>query len=311
MTLLPNFYRIARAVQECGMVLSVNSNLLIGSRTMARLVELRPSLLITSLDAAEGPHCQNRGEGFDHIAANVRRLRSTGVPVRLNCVMSRETLPHLGPFIDRFAPIGCGFCFILIRPVGRAEEGVQPPALDDLIAAVDLIERKRQCYPEIYVSTSFHVVMEKELVLGGINLTGCNAIQKSFNVNSDGSVLPCAFLYELDAADFRLGNIRQTDYSVLPIWRGSTLLRDLRRRSADCNSRCIQCDHFKRDCLGTCVFMELYSQRTGCPDPYCRLSRSTVEAVASPPLGDRPPIGRDRGAHMGPSTPFLKRRADQ
>jgi MoaA/NifB/PqqE/SkfB family radical SAM enzyme len=263
---------LARQVQESGMALSINSNLLCGKRTLKQLVSLHPSLLITSLDAAEEPHAKHRGPGFRQIAQNVERLREAEIPVRVNCVMSRDTLPQIEPFVDRFAPLGCGFCFILVRPVGRAQDNFNPPPLEDLIAAVESIENKRKAYPGVYFSTSFHVVMERELVIGGVELTGCNAIQKSFNVNSDGAVLPCAFLYELSVRRFTLGNIRDADYSVLPIWRSSQLLRRLRRRSAGCNKRCIGCDRFKRDCLGTCVFMELYSELSGRPDPYCSKS---------------------------------------
>jgi radical SAM protein with 4Fe4S-binding SPASM domain len=259
------------------MALSLNSNLLGGRQAVARLTELHPNLLITSLDAAEEPHTQQRGPGFRRIAASVGLLRKAGIPVRLNCALSQFTLPYIGGFIDRFAPMGCGFCFILVRPVGRADHGFNPPPLKELVAAVTTFESKRKAYPGIYFSTSFHVVMERELVVGGINLTGCNAIQKSFNVNSDGAVLPCAFLYELSPEAFTLGNIRDDNYSVLRIWRGSERLRALRQRSSKCNLRCISCPRFKGDCLGTCIFMELYSERTGRPDPYCQMSRGAAE----------------------------------
>ncbi|HID63956.1 MAG TPA: radical SAM protein [Anaerolineae bacterium] len=267
-----DFWLIAHEVRQAGMTLSLNSNLLHGSKTMARLVELRPNLLITSLDAAQEPHTRNRGPGYTRIVRNVRLLRAEGVPVRLNCTLSRATLPYIERFIDEFAPLGCGFCFILIRPVGRAGEKFDPPPLRELIPVVRQIEAKQHRYPEAYFSTSFHVVMDREIVIGGINLTGCNAIQKSFNVNSDGAVSPCAFFYELSPQDFTLGNIRDENYSVLRIWRNSALLRTLRRRSSGCNVRCIACPHFKHDCLGTCIFMQLYSERTGRPDPYCLAS---------------------------------------
>ncbi|MCP4695275.1 MAG: radical SAM protein [Gammaproteobacteria bacterium] len=268
----PDFFEAAREVQKCGTTLSVNSNLLIGKHTVERLAALRPSLLITSLDAAEQPHTRHRGPGFQRVAENVTKLRDADVPVRLNCVLSRETLPHIENFVERFARIGCGFCFILVRPAGRAGAKFSPPPLKELLAAVEKIENLRNAYPHSYFSTSFHVVMERELTVGAVNLTGCNAIQKSFNINSDGTVLPCAFLYELSAEAFTLGNIKETDYSVLPIWRHSKRLRELRGRSANCNMRCIACSHFKRDCRGTCIFMELYSERTGRPDPYCKMS---------------------------------------
>jgi radical SAM protein with 4Fe4S-binding SPASM domain len=135
-----------------------------------------------------------------------------------------------------------------------------------------MIEVKQRAYATVYFSTSFHVVMDRELTIGSVNLTGCNAIQKSFNVNSDGAVLPCAFLFELSQEAFTLGNVRDDDYSVLHVWRESELLRTLRRRSSECNVRCIGCSRFKNDCLGTCVFMELYAERTGRPDPYCQMS---------------------------------------
>ncbi|MBU4260607.1 MAG: radical SAM protein [Proteobacteria bacterium] len=272
LTLREDFFDVAQAVQRCGMALSLNSNLLGGKRTVARLAELHPNLLITSLDAAEEPHTRHRGTGFQCITANVRLLREAGIPVRLNCVLSRDTLPCIEKFINQFAPMGCGFCFILVRPVGRAYNEFNPPSLKDLIDAVATIETKRKVYPDSYISTSFHVVMERELIVGGINLTGCNAIQKSFNINSDGALLPCAFLYELSPELFTLGNIRDDNYSVLPIWRESELLRTLRQRSSVCNQRCIGCSRFKVDCLGTCIFMELYSERTGYPDPYCQIS---------------------------------------
>jgi radical SAM protein with 4Fe4S-binding SPASM domain len=271
-TLRPDFYEVARAVQLNGMALSVNSNLLVRRSTLDRLIELGPDLLITSLDAAEEPHTKHRGKGYGHIVENVRHLRKADIPLRLNCMLSGDTLPHVERFIDEFASLGCGFCFVLARPVGRAEEGFCPPPLSEMIPVVEMIEDKQQAYTDVYFSTSFHVVMDKELTIGSINLTGCNAIQKSFNVNSDGAVLPCAFLYELSPEAFTLGNIRDDDYSVLHIWRESEFLRTLRRRSSECNLRCIACSRFRSDCLGTCIFMELYSVRTGRPDPYCQMS---------------------------------------
>lgn len=276
-TLRPDFYELARAVQLNGMAMSVNSNLLVCNDTLDQLIELGPNLLITSLDAAEEPHAKHRGKGFAAIAENVRRLRQADIPLRLNCMLNADTLPHIEEFIDGFAPLGCGFCFILTRPVGRAGQGFSPPPLADMIPVVQMIEDKQQTYTGSYFSTSFQVVMDRELTIGGINLTGCNAIQKSFNLNSDGAVLPCAFFYELSPEGFTLGNIRDNNYSVLQIWRESEKLRTLRQRSSDCNLRCINCTRYKNDCLGTCIFMELYSERTGRPDPYCQLS---MEAVA-------------------------------
>jgi MoaA/NifB/PqqE/SkfB family radical SAM enzyme len=276
-TLRPDFYELARAVQLNSMVLSVNSNLLIGRGTLDHLIELGPDLLITSLDAAEEPHTKQRGKGYDSIVENVCRLRQADIPLRLNCMLNGNTLPHVERFIDKFASLGCGFCFILTRPVGRAGEGFCSPALSEMIPVVQMIEEKQRVYKNVYFSTSFHVVMDRELTIGGINLTGCNAIQKSFNVNSDGAVLPCAFLYELSPDTFTLGNIRDHGYSVLRVWRESELLRTLRRRSSECNLRCIDCSRFKSDCLGTCIFMGLYSERTERPDPYCLMS---VDAAA-------------------------------
>jgi radical SAM protein with 4Fe4S-binding SPASM domain len=276
-TLHPALYELARAVQSNGMALSINSNLLIDKNTRDLLIGLGPDLLITSLDAAEEPHSKHRGKGYGLIVENVRRLRTAGIPLRLNCVLSRNTLPHIEQFIDMFAPLGCGFCFILVRPVGRAGEGFHPPPLSEMIAIVKMIENKQRAYANAYFSTSFHVVMDRELTVDGISLTGCNAMQKSFNVNSDGSILPCAFLAELSHDAFTLGNIRDHDYSVLPVWRESELLHTLRQRSSECNLRCINCPRFRDDCLGTCVFMEIYSERTGHPDPYCRRS---LEALA-------------------------------
>ena len=80
---------------------------------------------------------------------------------------------YIGQFIEEFAPLGCGFCFILIRPVGRAGEEFNPPPLSKLIPVVHQIEAKQRQYPEVCFSTSFHVVMDREIVIGGINLTGC------------------------------------------------------------------------------------------------------------------------------------------
>lgn len=271
-TLHPDLDKLARAVRSNGMALSINSNLLIDKTTRDRLIELGPDLLITSLDAAEEPHSKHRGEGYGLIVENVHRLRTAGIPLRLNCALSRDTLPHIEQFIDTFAPLGCGFCFILVRPVGRAGEGFHPPSLSEMIPTVKVIESKQRAYANAYFSTSFHVVVDRELTVGGIPLTGCNAMQKSFNVNSDGAVLPCAFLFELSHDEFTLGNIRDDDYSVLPVWRESELLHTLRGRSSEWNLRCIGCPRFKDDCLGTCVFMGIYSERTGHPDPYCRRS---------------------------------------
>lgn len=271
-TLRPDFFPLAEAVRGHQMALTLNSNLLVSRATLERLIALRPDLLITSLDASPRAHATGRGPGFGRIQTHVRALREAGIPVRLNCLLGPNSIPDIARFIDRMAAIGCGFCFILERPVGRAGADFAPPPLDDLIGAARLIESKRCVWPGVYFNTSFHVVMEQDLILGGIDLTGCNAIQKSFNINSNGEVLPCAFLYELAPAEFSLGNVRDHDYSVLPIWRESPLLRRLRVESAECNRRCIRCDHFKSDCLGSCLLMDIYARRGGRPDPYCRRS---------------------------------------
>lgn len=273
-TLRSDFYQLAQAVRAHGMALSVNSNLLVDDKTLADLIELGPSLLITSLDATEKTHATNRGAGFHRIARNARNLRAAGVPVRLNCMLSQHTLWHIESFIDEFAPIGCGFCFILNRPVGRAAGEFKAPPLADLMSSAESIASKARMYPDCYFSTSFHVIMPQELVIEGINLTGCNAIQKSFNVNSDGQILPCAFLYELSPSEFGLGNVRDHEYGILEVWRHSKRLRELREQSARSNARCIQCRNFGKNCLGSCVFMELYSKLSDKPDPYCWLSLS-------------------------------------
>ncbi|MEJ2405623.1 MAG: radical SAM protein [Candidatus Thiodiazotropha sp.] len=279
-TLRADFFDLAQEVRTQSMALSINSNLLLGQEKIKRLIDLQPDLLITSLDASERAHISTRGPGYDRIKHNVKTLREAEVPVRLNCLLSTETLPDLSEFIDYFAALGCGFCFILERPVGRAGYQFNPPPLSDLIVAARLVEAKRLQWPEIYFNTSFHVVMDHDLILDGIDLTGCNAIQKSFNINSDGQILPCAFLYEMEPVKFSLGNVRDYNYSVLPIWRTSPLLRQLRNESAECNRRCISCNHFHDSCLGSCIMMSMYAQHTGQPDPYCRLSQQAHDELS-------------------------------
>lgn len=276
-TMYPEFRRLAQSVRQNNMTLSVNSNLLVNESTLNTLIDLHPDLLITSLDAEKTTHRKYRGEGYDLIVRNIRLLRMANINTRLNCMLSIESLPHIEKFIDEFAPAGLGFCFILSRPSGRGQQGFSPPAISEMIPVMNMLEQKRKEFHQTYFNTSFHVVMERELTIGGVNLTGCNAIQKSFNVNSDGAILPCAFLYELDPKRFTLGNIRDREcsYSVLPIWRESELLRTLRQQSAQCNIQCINCARFKCDCLGSCVYMSLYSQICNAPDPYCLRSIET------------------------------------
>ena len=281
-TLHPGFFDLAHTVQKNDMALSVNSNLLINGTMLDRLIQLHPDLLITSLDATEEAHSRQRGKGYQGIVENVHHLRRANIPVRLNCTLSRDTLIHIERFIDEFAPLGCGFSFILIRPVGRAKDEFNPPPLSDMIPVIQMIESKRQEYRDSYSSTSFQIVLDRELTIGRINLTGCNAIQKSLNINSDGTVLPCAFLYELSPAEFALGNVRDDNYSVLRIWRESEMLRRLRQQSSDCNIKCIHCPHFRQDCLGTCIFMELYSTLTKNPDPYCKVSMELFQQQVNP-----------------------------
>lgn len=279
-SILNDFEQISREVRDCGMTLTINSNLMGKPSDIDNIEKINPNLLITSLDANESSHKSGRGKGYRQVVNNVLRLREANISVRLNCALQTSTLDHVESFIDEFAPLGCDFCFILLRPVGRASTKFSPPSISKLMRCVDVINAKRETYPNNYFSTSFHVVMEKELVVGGINLTGCNAIQKSFNINSDGSVLPCAFLYELSKKKFSLGNIRDNGYSILPIWRNSGLLQELRKQSASCNTRCIGCNHFKKDCLGSCVFMDLYSKHTGKPDPYCQISMNELNTTS-------------------------------
>lgn len=271
-TTRPDFYEVANEVKENDLNFSLNSNLLVSQDTLIKLIDLRPGLLITSLDASEEAHSLNRGLGYDLICRNIGLLRQADIPLRINCMMSTITLPYIEEFIDRFAPAGCGFCFILKRPVGRARADQDYPKYEDLIPVVEMINQKQQDYPNSYFSTSFHVVMKRDQTIGNINLTGCNAIQKSFNVNSNGEVLPCAFLYEMAPDQFSLGNIRDYDYSTLEIWRKSRQLRELRQQSSDCNKRCINCLRFNKDCLGSCVFMNIYSESNNLPDYYCQNS---------------------------------------
>ena len=93
-TLHPDFFELARAVRANGMALSVNSNLLAERATLRRLVELRPDLLITSLDAAPEAHLANRGEGFGTIADNVQHLRAS---LLASCRNRPGTLPGIMP----------------------------------------------------------------------------------------------------------------------------------------------------------------------------------------------------------------------
>lgn len=271
-TMHPGFYNICKQVKGSGMNFSLNSHLKISNQRLDQIVELSPSLLITSLDAHKTPHEENRGKGYDEIVGNILRLREAGVDVRLNCLMSTQTIPYIEDFMAQFAPIGCGFCFIVLRPTGRAQENFNPPDLETIGRTLALIKQKEIEYPNNYVSTSFHVVMKNKVEIAGIDLTGCNAIQKSFNINSDGSVLPCAFLYELNHEKFNLGNVRDYDYSAKKIWCESENLRNLRRLSRERNEQCITCNRFNRDCYGSCVFMKIYSEITGKPDRYCRTS---------------------------------------
>lgn len=265
---LDNFIELGNHVKNNNMALSINSNLMISNATLQQLINLRPALLITSLDGLETSHKQSRGQGFRKIEENIRELRKQNVNVRINCMLNRHTFSCVSEFIDYFTDLGVDFTFIIERPTGRLTN-FNPTSLEDLYKAVNIIDLKQKQYPHLNFSTSFHVVQKVDKRIGDISLTGCNAIQKSFNLNSIGGIQPCAFLGELHEKFNDFGNIREHNYSLLSIWRNSSQLRELRERSRNTNLRCINCEFFNNNCLGSCVMMNLYSEITGQIDPYC------------------------------------------
>ena len=271
-TLFPDYQLIARQVIKNNMSLVLNSNLLCNIEILNNLINLRPNLLVTSLDALKVSHRKQRGHGYEKIVKNIKEVLENKIPVRINCMLTPYTIPHIEKFIDNFAPMGCDFSFMLPRPSGRAiNNGKIMPSIKLFSEINQLIVNKSKQYSKNNFFSSFVCVMEQELTIGSVELTGCSAIQKSFNINSDGSVYPCAFC-EFDANYFNLGNVRDLDYSISKIWKDSHQLKNLRKQSAKVNMRCIHCNEFKKNCMGSCIIMKLYEGFTGNPDPYCKKS---------------------------------------
>jgi MoaA/NifB/PqqE/SkfB family radical SAM enzyme len=273
-TLHPEYEALAKWIHDNGMVLSINSNLLVDKKILDRLIDLRPSLLVTSVDGTKESHCLTRGNGYEQIVSNIITLRNNQIPIRINCMIASTTIPYFEQFIDYFASLGCGFSFMLPKLTGRGLSHKELiPDLDCFYDIYQLIHRKKAEYPNNYFCSTFDCVRDKEFKINDIELTGCDAIQKSFSINSDGKMFPCAFC-EFDGKSYLFGNIRDFDYSVLNVWRNSQPLMDLRRRSGEINKNCIYCNDFRKRCMGTCFAMVLFNEVTGHANPYCRCSNN-------------------------------------
>ncbi len=177
-------------------------------------------------------HALVRGKpsSYDRAIAAVGHLLAAGVPVRVSHVVHPTNVDYVARFCEELAALGVTATVInTVFPAGRASRNPQ-------LALTP--ERERQLLTELetlkaqYAEQGMHI--DHSIGTPEPNTTeGCPAGRTVYFVAANGDVSTCSWLYKLDPARFRLGNLWNSTFSEVRA-NVESMMRPVRALATHC-----------------------------------------------------------------------------
>ncbi len=221
----PNFYEIGSHARKLGFVTRIKSNgHAINARVAGRIrEEIDPFIIDVSIHGAraETHDRQTRVPGsFDRLIANIGHMKSAGLRVKTNCVLTRWNEDEVAALLSLADELGV--ILAIDTEVKPRDDGDRSPL------EIEATESGRRAHREAFqeFEAKRGVTAEpldpaelRESRTGGLN-KHCGAGASTLTVDPFGNVLPCV------QWRVAVGNLHEQ--SVAQIWQGSTALEEIR-----------------------------------------------------------------------------------
>lgn len=265
----PDLEGVVEGIVARGMVANVTTSGLGVTLERARWLAGRVGQVNVSIDGLAGAYDAVRGwAGADHALSALRTLRTAGVRVAVNTVISAANVDHLDALGDVLAGEGIvDWHWIRFKPVGRGRESALAPSseqLDGLWARLLALEARTGLVIRVDCALApFVLAAAPDLEAAArLGVTGCAGGVSLWARGTDGRFSPCSYASGAPAA-LAAG-------TAPPLaWRTDPVLLGWRDRATAPPGPCADCPA-QTLCRGGCRVVAL--ARTGdalAPDPDC------------------------------------------
>lgn len=280
-----DWFEVLKYAKELGFAVSLNTNGVYenggSTKTLDKLIELDLEQITISLDGAEEAHTFIRGPNtFRKAVESLRYLYKNGANTRVNTVLTKTSLPDFKKILD----IAGQYCqevnFFYMRTIGRSLDLLSLAVTPEDLYQLDIkIEKEKSKYHNLHILHGSQVMQQNSILTKkfGLDIGGPDGFTR-MNLQSDGSVFAGGYAPYL-GFDLNLGNLKESDFSMLNIWRNSEKLNSFRKTSLKLQEICSLCDkRLSQTCPGASMEMELFRRKnpeTG--NPYCSRPENIVK----------------------------------
>ena len=235
-----------------GLVPIVSTNGTLISPGFARQAAKHAAEVQVSVDGAlDGTNDHVRGKGsFARAVAGIKVLVEAGTHTILSMVCHKGNFSELEQFYELGLSLGVSEVrFIPLKRIGGADtSGCKPVPLDELIAAAVSLFRKHPEYKPLTGRDAFSIVASS--CQHAIRRVSCGTGVQTFLLDANGDIYPCL---NTNVPSLRVANVREPGFSFAEMWRGSSVLQEVRRSTAICSPTnvCRRCE-VRQWCLGGC-----------------------------------------------------------
>lgn len=190
-----------------------------------------------------------RPGSWDRAIYLLRKLTEAKLPHRINTLVAKSTIPHIGFIAELATAMDCGVSYLPFRTIGRQTSLKENEALDSakMYEAVQEITRLRSKFPRTRLLTYFDILGEKADYHHSLDCNiPCPARKNGF-VAFDGSYYPCDFLRYLGAR-WHIGNVATESFWTL--WTSAPVVHEFRQLE---HSKCKECKYYLKQCYGGCT----------------------------------------------------------
>lgn len=234
-TLHRRFRDVVAACNARGIAVELNTNG-VYSRTLLDWLASSPiARFLVSIDGDESVNDRIRGRGtYARAIASCRRLSGAGRAVTVAMHVARENRAAVAAVVAAAAEVGANVKLSPVRPLGRAAGQMELLTPAENLALVREVHGLRIRHPRITIAVDLDLFTAA---------AACPAGRSMINVDSDGAILPCAFLPQ-----FRAGSVFETTLS--DAWRTSPVFAPFREARA--SVACRGCVNAGAACGGGC-----------------------------------------------------------
>ncbi|EKE13252.1 MAG: radical SAM protein [uncultured bacterium] len=264
-TTKPNWHEEVGYAKELGFAVSVNTNGVFQNpdKTVEQLATLHIDQITISIDGNQEHHDKNRGRGtYEKSLEALKELKRRGASTRTNTVLTTLSINDPESIIQSVAPYVDEMAFFHMRLIGRAQ-GIQNRRVDfyNLVEFYNRMEILEKRYPNIRFFYKERAIQNTSIMPNGYGLrVGSPDGLTRLNLNNGGSLWAGGYTAYIDP-DFRLGNIKDENYSLRQIWNNSPILESYRDFGQKLVERCLSCVELDTRCPGVNVEMELIRKK--------------------------------------------------